>query len=79
MAAAHRLTRDAKFLDRADVFAKAALDVFFKDGSPLPRASSKHNHYETITRGDTLAMVLLDLWAACAKPSLDLDMVWDDR
>ncbi|MBI5687743.1 MAG: hypothetical protein HZC54_21950 [Verrucomicrobia bacterium] len=79
MVAAYRLTRDAKFLDRADVFAKTALDVFFEDGSPLPRASSKHSHYETITRGDTLAMVLLDLWAARAKPSLDLNMVWDDR
>jgi hypothetical protein len=79
MVTAHRLTRDAKFLDRADVFAKTALDVFFKSDSPLPRASSKHSHYETITRGDTLAMVLLDLWAARAKPTLDLALLWTDR
>jgi hypothetical protein len=79
MVSAHRLTRDAQFLDRADVFAKTVLDVFFKDGSPLPRASSKHSHYETITRGDTLAMALLDLWAARAKPPHDLSLVWTDR
>jgi len=52
--------------------------VFFKD-SPLPRASSKHDHYETITRGDTLAMALLDLWAARAKLQLDLGLLWTDR
>jgi len=73
-----RLTRDTKYLDRADVFAKIACDVFFKD-SPLPRASSKHDHYETITRGDTLAMALLDLWVARAKPQLNLGLLWTDR
>ncbi|MBM3890646.1 MAG: hypothetical protein FJ388_16150 [Verrucomicrobia bacterium] len=75
---AHRLTRDAKFLNRAEVFAKIACDVFFKD-SPLPSASSKNDHYEAITRGDTLVMVLLDLWAARAKPRADLGLVWTDR
>jgi len=78
LTAAYRLTGDAKYLARADGFAKTACDVFFKD-SPLPRASSKHDHYEAITRGDTLAMVLLDLWAAQARPGLDLELVWADR
>ncbi|MBI5829966.1 MAG: hypothetical protein HZB20_10615 [Chloroflexi bacterium] len=76
---AYRLTRDKKYLDRAGAFAKTALEVFFKDDSPLPRASSKHDHYEAITRGDTLAMVLLDLWAARARPALDLGLKWTDR
>ncbi|MFQ5809587.1 MAG: hypothetical protein ACE5JM_08210, partial [Armatimonadota bacterium] len=65
-------------LDRADTFGKTAADVFFKDG-PLPRASSRHDHYEAITRGDTLAMELLDLSAAKNRPDLDLGPIWDER
>lgn len=75
---AHRLTGGGKYLDRADAFARTALDVFFKD-SPLPRASSKHNHYEAITRGDTLAMALFDLWAARARPQFETGLHWTDR
>ncbi|MCX7886303.1 MAG: hypothetical protein N3B01_03470, partial [Verrucomicrobiae bacterium] len=75
MISAHRLTGDPVYLDRADVFAKTAIDVFWKD-SPLPRASSKHDHYEAITRADTLAMVLLDLWATRQYPALQLELMW---
>jgi hypothetical protein len=78
MLGAYRLTREANYLDRADAFAKIACDVFFKD-SPLPRASSQHDHYEAITRGDTLAMVLLDLWAIHEQPNLNLDLIWTER
>ncbi|MGD8239743.1 MAG: hypothetical protein PVH68_14380 [Armatimonadota bacterium] len=78
MLGAYRLTGEQKYLDRADAFGKTAADVFFKDG-PLPRASSRHDHYEAITRGDTLAMELLDLWAANNKPDLDLGLIWNER
>jgi hypothetical protein len=78
MLGAYRLTHELKFLERADAFADTALDVFWKD-SPLPRASSKNDHYEAITRGDTLAMVLLELWAAHAAPATDLHLIWTDR
>ena len=75
---AHRLTRDARYLARTETLAKIAVDVFWKD-SPLPRSSSKHDHYEAITGGDTLAMVLLDLWQTRTDPSRDLGLIWTDR
>ncbi|MBN1291302.1 MAG: hypothetical protein JXB48_05625 [Candidatus Latescibacteria bacterium] len=57
------MTGEKCFLDRADTFGRMAVNIFF-DSSPLPRASSKHDHYEAITRGDTLVMDLLLLWLA---------------
>ena len=54
------------------------VQVFFGE-SPLPRASSTHDHYEAITRADTLAMELLDVWAARNKPEMDLATVYSDR
>ncbi len=78
MLALHRLTGDAKYLDRAEHFGKRAVEIFF-DGSPLPRASSEHDHYEAITRADLLAMELLDLWAIRNRPKLDLGFVYPER
>ena len=46
---------------------------------PLPKASSLHDHYEAITRGDTLVMALLNLWAAKTRPDLDLGLTWSER
>ncbi|MFC1608146.1 hypothetical protein ACFL47_09260 [Candidatus Latescibacterota bacterium] len=63
MLSTYQLTGHKIYLNRADEFGKMAIDIFF-DGSPLPRASSRHDHYEAITRGDTLVMDLLLLWAA---------------
>ena len=63
MLSTYQMTGDGKYLQRADEFVQQAVAVFF-DGSPLPRASSKHDHYEAITRGDTLVMDLLLLHAA---------------
>jgi len=78
MLALHRLTGDARYLARAEAFGKTSVAIFF-EGSPLPRASSKHDHYEAITRGDTLAMALLDLWAARNKPKMDPGFVYPER
>ena len=39
----------------------------------------RHDHYEAITRADTLAMALLDLWAAQHKPELKLGFVNAER
>jgi hypothetical protein len=75
---AWRLTGDRKYLNRAGEFGAQAVQLFF-DGSALPRASTKHDHYEAITRADTLAMELLDLWAAQNKPRLDLRLMWPER
>ena len=59
----YKMTGDNKYFERADDFGRMVVDIFF-DGSPLPRASSKHGHYEAITRGDTLVMDLLLLGLA---------------
>jgi hypothetical protein len=75
---AYRTTNDKKYLKRADQLADRAVTVFF-DAGPLPRASSRHDHYEAITRADTLAMALLDLWAIHNKPGIDLGLIWSDR
>ena len=71
MLAAEDLTGDERYMARARELADMAVAIFF-DGSPLPRASSKHGHYEAITRGDTLVMALLNLWTRENRPSLDL-------
>jgi hypothetical protein len=60
MVAAHRLTQDPRYLERAHYFAEKGIALFWDDG-PLPRASTRTHHYETITRADTLARALLVL------------------
>ena len=40
-----------------------AVELFWQD-NPLPRASLKTGHYETITGCDSLALALLDVHAA---------------
>ncbi len=77
--AGHELTGDAAFLDRADVMADRAIAMFFEPGCSLPKASSKHDHYEAITRADTLAMALLKLWIVRNTPDLDVELVYNDR
>lgn len=78
MIGCYGVTGDSKYLERADYFAAEALRIFFHD-SPLPRASAQHDHYEAITRGDTLAMELLKLWAVRNQPALVDQLVWNER
>jgi hypothetical protein len=75
----YRETGEKGYLDRAEQLASKSATTFFPDGSPLPKASSLHDHYEAITRADTLAMALLNLWAAKTKPKLPLGLTWSDR
>lgn len=79
MLAARKLTGQRQYLARAEHFAKIAVEAFLTDGSPVPRASSRHNHYEAITLGDTLMMSLLKLWAVRNKPKLPVRLVYSDR
>ena len=58
--AAWRSTALQAYFDRAREFGDAALEKFF-DNSPLPRASLKAGHYESITGADSLALALLEL------------------
>ncbi len=61
--AAWRLTGQPKYLDQATVFARWAVEWFWQD-QPLPRASLRTGHYETITGADSLALALLEVHAA---------------
>ena len=58
--AAHRLTSEKVYLDEARRLANLAVALFWQD-SPLPRASLKTGHYETITGADSLALALLQV------------------
>jgi hypothetical protein len=61
--AAWRFTRQPKYLDQARRFARLAVELFWQD-HPLPRASLKTGHYETITGADSLALALLEVHVA---------------
>jgi uncharacterized protein YyaL (SSP411 family) len=60
--AAYRLTEQPKYLEQARKFADMAVNFFWQD-KPLPRASLKTGHYETITGADSLALALLEVHA----------------
>jgi hypothetical protein len=79
MLAAYELTGQRYYLDRADYFARQAIKIFLDDSSPLPRASSAHDHYETITGSDDLMAVLLKLWVAENQPDKKIQLVYNHR
>jgi len=58
--AAWRSMAQPQYLARARTLADFAVAKFF-DGSPLPRASLKTEHYETVAGADTLALALIEL------------------
>ncbi len=60
--AAHRWTHRQVYLEKACELAQMAVQVFWQD-NPLPRASFKTGHYETITGADSLALALLEVHA----------------
>ncbi len=60
--AAYRWTKREAYLAQACRLARMAADMFWQD-SPLPRASFKMGHYETITGADSLALALLEVHA----------------
>ena len=64
---AHELTADKRYLDRADHFGRQAVHIFIDDGKALPKASNRHDHYESITGGPSLMLSLLDLEEALGK------------
>lgn len=79
MLAAHELTGDGAYAERAHHFARTAIALFVRDESPLPKASTQNDHYEAITRADTLMMALLRLWALEHAPHAKLSLVYNDR
>ncbi|MHC4387298.1 MAG: hypothetical protein ACYSX1_01685 [Planctomycetota bacterium] len=63
----------------ADYFAQRAVTLFITDDSHLPKSTSKHEHYEVVTGGDTLMMAILKLWTVKNRPDLKLRLVYCDR
>jgi len=61
--AAFRQTTQEKYHKRAFQLGEIAVKEFFGD-NPLPRASLKTDHYESITGADTLALALAELHLA---------------
>ena len=78
MTAAYELSGDKKFLERAHKFADIGIKTFL-DLSPLPRVAAGFEHYEAITRSDTMMMGLLRLWQVYNKPDLELRLIYSDR
>jgi hypothetical protein len=60
--AAYRLTGQKKYLQRVQTLCDDALEVFWDDKSPLPKAGSKRNHYEAVSGSDTLLLALLAVY-----------------
>lgn len=79
MLAAYELTDQQKYIERADYFGRQAVEIFMDENSPLPKASSEHDHYEAITGGDDLMMVLLKLWVAKDRPGAKLTWRYNSR
>lgn len=78
MLAAHEITGEKKYLDRAQHFGQMSVRLFLSDG-PLPGATVKYTHYEAISGADTLMMALLDLWGQNQKPAKKLSLIFSDR
>lgn len=80
MLGAYELTGEQIFLERADHFGSLALEFFFDEVSPLPRATTLHHHYEAnINRPETLVMALFNLWAYMSGREGELNLLWADR
>ncbi|TFG50161.1 MAG: hypothetical protein E4H40_01775 [Candidatus Brocadiia bacterium] len=74
MMASNELTGKKKYLDRAEYLAKRAKKIFLDDSSHLPKVSSQHDHYETLTGGDDLMLAYLELWVRENRPELKLSL-----
>jgi hypothetical protein len=77
--AAYEISQEIQYLRRADDLAQTSLHLFFDQDNPLPKASSHHDHYEAITRADTLMMAMLKLWAIHYHTSFSASLLWCDR
>ncbi len=77
-AAAYRFTGNSVYRDEAQRMARLAVQLFWQD-NPLPRASLKTGHYESITGPDSLALALLEVHAILNGLSVTLPSNTIDR
>jgi len=75
---AYKFTSNPVYLEQACRFARMAVDMFWQD-NPLPKASFKTGHYETITGADSLALALLEVHAATNNLKVDIPANTIDR
>lgn len=66
------LTGDQKFINRANYFGLLGIQLFLDDDSPLPKATNRHNHYETITGGPGFMNELLKIYLTSKNFDLKL-------
>ena len=76
--AAYRLNKSPVYLEQAVRFARQAVRLYWQD-SPLPRASLKTDHYESITGADSLALALLETYTAVNGLTMSLPRNTIDR
>ncbi|MCY2954661.1 MAG: hypothetical protein NTU53_22245 [Planctomycetota bacterium] len=76
--AAYRFTLREAYRDQAVKLARIAVEVYWQD-NPLPRASFKTGHYETITGADSLALALLEVHAIVQQLSVEIPSNVIDR
>jgi hypothetical protein len=69
--AAWRFTGRAAYLREAERLCDLAVRLYWED-RPLPRASLKTGHYESITGGDSLALALLETYAAVGRLGVEI-------
>ena len=77
--AAYELTGDSKYLQRAGHFARLGRNTYWTEESPLPKADPGCDHYENVTRADTLALALLHLYMIEKKIPASLGISDIDR
>ncbi len=78
LAASHRLTKDGRYLARAESLADRAVETYW-GRDDLPRATPRDDHYENITGADTLSLVLYELWSVKRRPQRPMTFAWIDR
>jgi hypothetical protein len=77
--AAYKISGDGKYLARSTWFCSWAVEKFWTDGSPLPRASVNENIYSAPSRSDTLVMSLLQTWLLREKRDGEVVLIATDR
>jgi hypothetical protein len=68
MLIANEITGEEKYLEQGRYLADYALNAFFDETSPLPKAGTEYDHYETMTGGDDLMLAMFGLWQARNRP-----------
>jgi poly(beta-D-mannuronate) lyase len=63
------LTEEKKYLNRAAYFANQGIDLFLDDDCPLPKATNRNEHYESVTGGPSFMHQLLELHVAWSNNS----------